>query len=783
MFLNPWGRRLGDAPSTFLQEQLRVTIAPLREMYVRAICRCVGARSNVLDVARCAALLGCVPFLLAPIACAPGDAEAPFDMAAYLEDMAFTVDPVRNRFANSALLQVMEALPPRTNDRERLLFQLAIAEQTLYAGRLEDAISRLEALRADLADHQASAPEAERAPPSFEESLLDFLAAAYLRLGERENCIDGAGAVACLVPVPPEGLHVAPNGARASIPIYEELLERNPENLGARWMLNVAHMMLGTYPGDVPSEFQIPEVAFRSEYDIGSFRDVARALEVDDVGHVGGGIMDDFNGDGLLDLMASSWQLRDPIRYHLNRGDGTFEHLTGAAGLEGLWGGGNIVQADYDNDGDLDVFVLRGGWLVDGHPNSLLRNRGDGTFEDVTAQAGLLEPLHPGQTASWADFDGDGLLDLFVGNETFGDRPHPCQLFHNLGDGIFTDVAFETGVAVTGIVKGATWGDYDNDGRPDLYISRTNAPNLLLRNEGPGADGAWSFSDRTAEAGVAEPRDAFPTWFWDYDNDGWLDIYVAGYRTNFGDIAAEYLDLSHDSELPRLYRNRGDGTFDEVSRAVGLDRIQFAMGANFGDLDNDGWLDFYVGTGDAYFQALMPNRMFRSDGGNRFQDVTTSGGFGLIEKGHGIGFGDIDHDGDQDVFAVMGGAYEGDLAHNVLFENPGHGNRWLSLWLEGVESNRSAIGARVRVTVEVDGRERDIHRVVSSGSTFGGNPLRLDIGLGRAERVTSVTVHWPTTGRTQELTGLEVDSAYRVREGAAEVELLERTAFVLGEGG
>ncbi|MCH9017307.1 MAG: ASPIC/UnbV domain-containing protein [Chloroflexi bacterium] len=105
--------------------------------------------------------------------------------------------------------------------------------------------------------------------------------------------------------------------------------------------------------------------------------------------------------------------------------------------------------------------------------------------------------------------------------------------------------------------------------------------------------------------------------------------------------------------------------------------------------------------------------------------------------------------GDQDVFVAMGGAYEGDLARNVLFENPGHGNRWLSLWLEGVESNRSAIGARVRVTIEVNGRERNIHRVVSSGSTFGGNPLRLDIGLGRAERVRSVTVHWPTTGRTR----------------------------------
>ena len=726
------------------------------------------------------ALLLCVPLALAAVACSSPEAEAPFDMAAYLDAAVVGVDPVKNRFANSALLEAMEALPARTNDRERMLFRLAIAEQTLYAGRLETAIELLESLRADLAEYEADVPPSERAPASFLESLLDYLATAHLRLGELENCIDGIGAVACLVPAPAGLVHTAPRGALASIPIYEELLGRDPDNLGARWMLNVAHMMVGTYPTGVPDAHRIPELAFRSEYEIGRFRDVAPALGVDDVGHVGGGVMDDFNGDGLLDLMASSWQLRDPLRYHLNRGDGTFESLTGAAGLEGLWGGGNLVQADYDNDGDLDVFVLRGGWLVEGQVNSLLRNRGDGTFEDVTEQAGLLWPMHPSQTASWADFDGDGLLDLFVGNETFGERPHPCQLFRNLGDGTFLDIAHEAGVAITGIVKGVTWGDYDNDGRPDLYVSRTNAPNVLLRNEGPGTDGAWSFSDRTSEAGVAEPRDAFPTWFWDYDNDGWLDIFVAGYRTNFGDIAAEYLDLPHASELPRLYRNRGDGTYGEVSEAVRLDRIQFAMGSNFGDLDNDGWLDFYVGTGDAYFQALMPNRMFRNDRGEHFQDVTTSGGFGLIQKGHGVAFGDIDHDGDQDVFAAMGGAYEGDVAHNVLFENPGRGNRWLSLWLVGVESNRSAIGARVRVTVEMDGETRDIHRVVSSGSSFGGNPLRLDIGLGRAERVLSVTVRWPTTGNSQELIGLELDSAYRVTEGAAGAELLERAPFALG---
>ncbi|MGY8797981.1 MAG: CRTAC1 family protein [Longimicrobiales bacterium] len=709
--------------------------------------------------------------------------EVPVDMVARLEGLAASVDPVRNRFANSAMVDAMLALPARETEREALLFQLAVAEQVLYSGRLDEAAEMLSTLLVELERYQRDAPPEARAPESFLASILDFLAIAHLRSGELANCIAGAGPVACTVPVPAAGVHVDPSGAIAAAEVYGRYLEVDPGNLGSRWMLNVAHMMAGTYPDGVPSALLIPPEVFESEHDIGRFENVAGALGVDEIGHVGGGVMDDFDGDGLLDLMSTSWQLRDPIRYHRNRGDGTFEHRTGSAGLEGLWGGGNLVQADYDNDDDLDVFILRGGWLADGQPNSLLMNRGDGTFQDVTEQAGLLDPQYPSQTATWLDYDGDGLLDLFIGNETFGADVHPTQLFRNEGDGTFSDVAAEVGVAVVGIVKGVASGDYDNDGRPDLYVSRTNAPNVLLRNEGPGAGGRWSFSDRTIEAQVSEPVDAFPTWFWDFDNDGWLDIYVAGYRTNFGDIAAEYLGLPHESEVPRLYRNQGDGSFEDVTVEQSLDRIQFAMGSNFGDLDNDGWLDLYLGTGDAYFQALMPNRMFRNGGGQGFQDVTTSGGFGLIEKGHGVAFGDIDQDGDQDVFAVMGGAYEGDLARNVLFQNPGHGNHSLTLRLVGQATNRSAIGARVTVALSDGGVSREVHRMVTSGSSFGGNPLRLDIGLGQSAGSVVVSVWWPTTGMHEEIGPVVVDTEYTIVEGIGITETVARVPFSLAGRG
>ena len=317
-----------------------------------------------------------------------------------------------------------------------------------------------------------------------------------------------------------------------------------------------------------------------------------------------------------------------------------------------------------------DVLVLRGAWLqgLGDHPNSLLRNNGDGTFEDVTEAAGLLS-YHPTQAAAWADYDNDGHLDLFIGNESTGSHIHPCELYRNNGDGTFSNLAASLGLARAGYVKGVAWGDYDNDGDPDLYLSRMDAGNLLYRNDGPqpstgeGAEGkpSWRFVEVSRQAGVGEPRKSFATWFWDYDNDGWQDLFVAGYslKPDFSGSLEEavkaFLGLPHQGEFSRLFRNNGDGTFRDVSREAGLERALLTMGANFGDLDNDGFPDCYLGTGEPDLRTLIPNQMFRNRQGKVFQNVTTSGGFGHLQKGHGVSFGDIDNDGDQDIYTVMGG--------------------------------------------------------------------------------------------------------------------------------
>jgi hypothetical protein len=287
---------------------------------------------------------------------------------------------------------------------------------------------------------------------------------------------------------------------------------------------------------------------------------------------------------------------------------------------------------------------------------------------------------------------------------------------------------------------------------------------VLLHSESDGSGGR-RFRDVTEAAGVAEPIQSFPTWFFDYDNDGWLDLFVSGYRAGTGDVAREYLGLAHQSEVPRLYRNNRDGTFANVTAAARVDRIMYTMGSNYGDLDNDGFQDFYVGTGDPDFRAVMPNRMFRNAGGQFFQDVTTSGGFGHIQKGHGVAFGDIDNDGDQDLYMVVGGAYPGDAFQNALFLNPGHRNAWLTIQLEGVQSNRAGIGARVTVTVETPNGEREIHNVVSTGGSFGASSLQQEIGLGDATVVREIVVHWPTSGTTDRFSGIPINRAIRVREG------------------
>jgi hypothetical protein len=379
----------------------------------------------------------------------------------------------------SGLVKYYSGIKGPVDDRSRVLVEARKSDLLLVQGKTIEAIEALLHARELAAQHR------DQFDKGFFHALHDALGIAYLRLGEQQNCNDQHTVDSCLLPIRAGGVHRLAEGSRSAIREYEQFLEEDPNDMTARWLLNIAYMTLGEYPERVPRRWLIPPEVFESEYDIGRFPDVAGAAGVAVNAHAGGSVMEDFDRDGYLDLMVSSSQLRDQIHYFHNNGDGTFTDRTREAGLTGITGGLNLIHADYDNDGFPDVLVLRGGWLGEHgrHPRSLLRNKGDGTFEDVTVKAGLLS-FNPTMVAAWGDYDNDGWVDLFIGNETMtlpgiwnvfrsgfeaqeeppGLNHHPTQLYRNNHDGTFTNVAAETGLETLGYVKGAGWGDYDNDG-------------------------------------------------------------------------------------------------------------------------------------------------------------------------------------------------------------------------------------------------------------------------------------------------------------------------------
>ncbi len=652
---------------------------------------------------------------------------------------------------------------------------VAQANLALHLLRLDRPQEAVELLEQALATARASG---FRLP--MRQSLARHLALAHLQLGEDRNCVHHRQAASCVLPITREAVHTAdPEPVRRAGALYLELLAQGVDDPPVRWLANLAHMLAGDYPAGVPERYRLPPAALAAEAPFPRWRDVAADLEVAAFDWAGGAVMDDFDGDGLLDLVSSSMHPCEPMKAFRNDGRG-FEDVTRRWGLDGQLGGLNLVQTDYDNDGRLDLLVLRGGWQGE-HGRvrrSLLRNDlagPGGRFVDVTAAAGLAAPAYPSQAAAWADYDGDGDLDLYVGNEASGETVYPSQLFQNQGDGTFRDVAPAAGVALPGFAKGVAWGDYDGDGDPDLYVS-CSGPNRLYRNDGDG-----TFTEVAAALGVAEPSGlSFATWFFDFDNDGDLDLWVNDYSAPAAAVAGSYMGAPPGGPgHPVLYRNDG-GRFRDVSAEVGLTRPLLPMGANYGDLDGDGFLDVYLGTGIPDLEALMPNVLYRNEGGARFRDVTFAGGFGNLQKGHGVAFGDLDGDGDQDLFQQVGGAYPSDAFYNALYENPGAGGAWLKLALEGRRSNRPGIGARVEVRVRRADGVRSIHRVVGSGGSFGASTLRQEIGLGEAAAIEEVAVRWPGSGTVQRFHDAALNHAYRVVEGEPRLVALDLPRIVLG---
>ena len=673
---------------------------------------------------------------------------------------------IRRQTWQSATNWVQHFVDPNATDtgnpsgRDLVSAHAALAQLYAFNGDMDKSIDQWKSA------YKLAETRSEGDLPNLEESL----GVSYLHSSEMENGVyNNSRNLDIFPPLDPHASYEKTNESKLAIESFTRYLEKNPDNIEVKWLLNLAYMTLGKYPSGVPPQYLIPESDFHSKENIGRFTDVAPAAGLNVFRQAGGLIVDDFDNDGLLDVVVSSNGLCDPLRFFHNNGDGTFTDRSEQAGLLDQLGGLNIVQADYNNDGCMDILVLRGGWEFP-ERKSLLRNNCNGTFSDVTDSSGLGATVTSTQAAVWADIDNDGFLDLFIANEN-----SPAQLFHNKGDGTFEEIGAAAGIAQTAFSKGVAAADYDGDGLVDFYVSNQSGFNLLYHN-----NGNLTFTEVGRQAGVQAPSYSFATWFFDYDNDGWPDLFVDSYLSIVGESLKTYLHAPRNLETLKLYRNKHGGTFEDVSAKVGLDKVFIPMGANFGDIDNDGFLDVYLGVGQPSFTALLPHVLLHNKEGKSFVDITQSSGTGELHKGHGIAFADLSRRGVEDIVAEIGGAVPSDAHAMRVFENPGSTNDWINLRLVGVKTNRSAVGAQIHITVQ-DGNSppRSIYRTVGQTSSFGANPVEQHIGLGPNAHDLAVDITWPTSGSHQHFQ-VAKNQFFEVKEFAAAATPLERHAFRLG---
>jgi hypothetical protein len=258
-------------------------------------------------------------------------------------------------------------------------------------------------------------------------------------------------------------------------------------------------------------------------------------------------------------------------------------------------------------------------------------------------------------------------------------------------------------------------------------------------------------------------------------------LFVTSYFFSADETLRSYLGLPHNVETMKLYRNMKNGTFKDVTAEVGLDKINMPMGANFGDVDNDGFLDIFLATGGPEYGALVPKMLLRNDEGKSFVNITASSGTGELHKGHGVAFADLGNNGEEDILVSIGGATPGDAHAFRVFQNPGYSNDWITVKLVGVKTNRSAIGARIHLAVENAGKPaRSIYRTVGSGGSFGASPLQQHIGLGNSAKIANLEIWWPASGTRQNFANVGTDQFIEIKEFAKDYTKLERKPFRIG---
>ena len=544
--------------------------------------------------------------------------------------------------------------------------------------------------------------------------------------------------------------------------IFYQVVQQRPTPV-SRWLLKVA---LDQFKGALPP---LPKSALfdraAPRFDpanppLIAFEDMAPKLGVNRFDGNGTCSWGDYDGDGDLDLfLAGSGTFMAVYR---NDG-GKFIEVTAQTGLGNVPSGYSLNLVDYDNDGRLDLYISYNGWSGP-MKNRLYRNTG-AVFEDVSSRSGADDP-GSGFVSLWGDLDNDGWLDFAVANGVIKEGSVP-QIYRNNRDGTFKNVSREAGLnePPTHGAIGIALGDYDLDGDLDLLINGLEpAPNRLYRNEGN-----WRFTEISRQAGIIQPvHNGFVCFFFDYNNDGHPDILttsLAAWEAVVEGLTKGYSPAGKQAMHPdasRLFRNNKNGTFTDVTFEAGLYYPMGVMGAGVADVDNDGCLDLYFGVGDPQLSRLEPNRFFRNNCDGTFTDLTDLAGFQRPgNKGHGVTFADIDEDGDLDIYAQLGGHYPGDHAYNAFYRNlRGNRNHWLQVDLKATRSNRNAIGTRI----VLKSGDLTVHREVKGSEGFGAtNPYRQHFGLGKRSKIDSLEIRWPS-GQWLKFEQLDADQLVEVSE-------------------
>lgn len=527
------------------------------------------------------------------------------------------------------------------------------------------------------------------------------------------------------------------------------------------WLLHVSLKRWKEGGIQLPAEMQFPQAEVPPAPAALAFEDVAKQMGVNRFDGNGTCAFGDVDGDGKHDLLLAG----SGTFLSLYRNEGArFREVTVESGLAKVPSAYSLNLIDYDNDGKLDLYLALNGWNGP-MKNRLYRNVGDGKFQDVSEQSGTAD-AGSGFVSVWGDLDNDGLLDLVVANGVLKDGSVP-QVYRNKGDGTFANVTKQAGInepATYGTI-GAALGDYDHDGDLDVFFNGLNdSPNRLYRNEGK-----LRFTDVTRQAGVTQPsHNGFVAFFTDYNNDAWPDLLTVSLAPWDAVVQSltKFFRVPNRSAIHpdsvRLFRNNAKGGFTDVTFDSRLYYPMGVMGAGVADLDNDGSVDFYFGTGDPQLSRIEPNRLFRATGDGAFSDVTNVVGLSQPgKKGHGVCFIDLDDDGDLEMYAQLGGHYAGDHAENAFYRNlKGNTNNWLQLELNGTKSNRFAVGASVILTAG----PTKFHREVKGSEGFGSSsPFRLHFGLGRLPGVDTVEIRWPS-GTVQTLGSTKANQLLKITE-------------------